>query len=64
MKMVRTPSLLLSVLLFMLCAQGLQAQAPLEPAQLPANTTFYFIWRGQPSAEIRKIGRASCRERV
>ena len=32
----------------------LSAQVPLEPAQLPANTAFYFVWRGQPSAEIRK----------
>jgi hypothetical protein len=54
MKTVRTRYLLLSALILMLCAQGLQAQAPLEPAQLPANTTFYFIWRGQPSAELKK----------
>jgi hypothetical protein len=30
------------------------AQSPLEPAQLPAKTTFYLIWRGTPSGEIRK----------
>ena len=30
------------------------AQAPLEPAQLPARTTFYLIWRGTPSADARK----------
>jgi len=30
------------------------AQAPLEPAQLPARTTFYLIWRGTPPAEARK----------
>jgi hypothetical protein len=30
------------------------AQAPLEPAQLPARTTFYLTWHGSPSADIRK----------
>ncbi len=30
------------------------AQSPLEPAQLPAKTTFYLIWRGTPSGNIRK----------
>jgi hypothetical protein len=30
------------------------AQAPLEPAQLPARTTFYLIWRGSPSGDVRK----------
>jgi hypothetical protein len=29
-------------------------QAPLEPAQLPARTSFYLIWRGTPPAEARK----------
>ena len=33
---------------------ALFAQVPLEPAQMPSNTGFYFIWRGQPSAELRK----------
>ncbi|HMI50485.1 MAG TPA: hypothetical protein VK525_03160 [Candidatus Saccharimonadales bacterium] len=28
--------------------------APLEPAQMPARTSFYFLWRGLPSAEARK----------
>jgi hypothetical protein len=37
-----------------LFAPSLFAQVPLEPAQMPANTSFYFIWRGQPSAELRK----------
>jgi hypothetical protein len=31
-----------------------QAQAPIEPAQLPARTTFYIVWRGAPAADIRK----------
>jgi hypothetical protein len=30
------------------------AQAPIEPAQLPARTTFYVVWRGAPAADIRK----------
>ena len=30
------------------------AQSPLEPAQLPAKTMFYLIWRGTPSGDARK----------
>jgi hypothetical protein len=30
------------------------AQAPLEPAQLPARTVFYLIWRGAPAPDVRK----------
>jgi hypothetical protein len=30
------------------------AQAPLEPSQLPAQTSFYLIWRGQPKGDIRQ----------
>jgi hypothetical protein len=30
------------------------AQAPIEPARLPARTTFYIVWRGAPAADIRK----------
>jgi hypothetical protein len=30
------------------------AQAPIEPAQLPARTTFYIVWRGAPTGDIRK----------
>ncbi|MFI5098063.1 MAG: hypothetical protein ACHQT6_08850 [Candidatus Acidiferrales bacterium] len=44
-------SLLVSSLLFAACCL---AQAPLEPAQLPARTTFYLIWRGTPSGDVRK----------
>ncbi len=43
--------LLVSSLLFAACCY---AQAPLEPAQLPARTTFYLIWRGTPSGDVRK----------
>jgi hypothetical protein len=53
MNWIRTRHLL-SAMLLGICAQVLSAQAPLEPAQMPANTTFYFVWRGQPSAELRK----------
>ena len=30
------------------------AQAPLEPAQMPARTMFYIIWRGTPAGDARK----------
>ena len=30
------------------------AQAPLEPSQLPAQTSFYLIWRSTPKGEIRQ----------
>ena len=29
------------------------AQSPLDPAQLPARATFYFLWRGTPSGDVR-----------
>jgi hypothetical protein len=29
------------------------AQAPIEPAQLPAHTSLYAVWRGAPAADIR-----------
>jgi hypothetical protein len=35
-------------------ARPASAQAPLEPAQLPARTVFYLIWRGAPATEVRK----------
>ena len=44
-------SLLVSSLFFAACCF---AQAPLEPAQLPARTTFYLIWRGTPNGDVRK----------
>ena len=47
--------LALLILVFALLASSrAYAQAPLEPAQLPARTTFYLIWRGTPPAEARK----------
>lgn len=55
MKIARSRYLLLSTAAIVLLAGQLaSAQTPLEPAQMPANTAFYLIWRGQPSAEIRK----------
>jgi hypothetical protein len=48
-------SLFLSLLVFsLLFSASCFAQAPLEPAQLPARTTFYLIWRGTPSGDVRK----------
>ena len=39
------------------CASGAnpaRAQAPLEPAQMSARTSFYLIWRGVPPPDVRK----------
>ena len=48
-------SAFLSLLIFVLSfARGASAQAPLEPAQLPARTVFYLIWRGMPAGDVRK----------
>jgi hypothetical protein len=30
------------------------AQAPVEPGQLPSRTSFYVLWRGMPTGDIRK----------
>src|SRR6201999_92368 len=30
------------------------AQAPIEPAQLPARTALYVVWRGEPAGDVRK----------
>src|SRR6202048_2677658 len=54
MKIMQKHCLLLDATIFFLGAKVASAQAPLEPAQMPANTTFYFVWRGQPNAELRK----------
>src|SRR6202035_1647915 len=54
MKVMQKHCLLLVATIFFLAAKVASAQAPLEPAQMPANTTFYFVWRGQPNAELRK----------
>src|SRR6202140_5926482 len=55
MKAVRAPLLALFILIFtLLCSDRAWAQAPLEPTQMPARTTFYAIWRGTPVGDARK----------
>jgi hypothetical protein len=43
-----------ALVLSTLSCSRLPAQAPLEPAQLPARTTFYLIWRGAPQGDVRR----------
>jgi hypothetical protein len=55
MKTTRPQLLALLILVFaLLCANRTWAQAPLEPTQMPARTTFYVIWRGTPVGDARK----------
>lgn len=55
MKITRPRILAFLILLFTLLSCDLSwAQAPLEPAQLPARTLFYIIWRGTPVGDARK----------
>jgi hypothetical protein len=55
MKRIRPQILAFPILVFsLLCSDGTWAQAPLEPAQMPARTTFYAIWRGAPAGDARK----------
>lgn len=49
----RTAVLVTLIVLF-LSADRVSAQAPLEPAQMPARTILYLIWRGAPSPVVRK----------
>jgi hypothetical protein len=44
----------LSLVLVLVLPSYCFAQAPLEPPQLPAQTSFYLIWRGTPKGEIRQ----------
>src|SRR5579863_1153668 len=59
-KMTPSPSRALRTLLptfllaLLFAVPRAHAQAPIEPAQLPARTSFYVVWRGEPSADIRK----------
>ncbi len=46
--------LLFAAALLVLGARSARAQAPLEPAQMPARTAFYLIWRGVPPPDARK----------
>ena len=57
MKLIRLQFFASLILIFtLLCSDRIcaQAQAPLEPAQMPARTTFYLIWRGTPIGDVRK----------
>jgi hypothetical protein len=54
MKLMRLQILALLILVFsLLSCDRTWAQAPLEPAQMPARTTFYIIWRGTPAGDAR-----------
>jgi hypothetical protein len=54
MKLMRLQILGLPILVFtLLSCDRTWAQAPLEPAQMPARTTFYVIWRGTPAGDAR-----------
>lgn len=44
----------LSLVLVLVLPSCCFAQAPLEPPQLPAQTSFYLIWRGTPKGDIRQ----------
>jgi len=49
------PSVFLPLLLLILSLAGpAAAQVPIEPAKLPARTTFYLAWRGMPAGDARK----------
>jgi hypothetical protein len=54
MKAARLRALVCTLILPTFLCTGLAAQAPLEPAQMPARTTFYLIWRGAPQGDARK----------
>jgi hypothetical protein len=43
----------LSLALVFLFAPGCFAQSPVDPGQLPARTSFYLLWRGTPSGDVR-----------
>lgn len=48
----RVASLLLLAIL--LCSARSSAQAPFDPSQLPARTSFYLYWHGSPTGDVRK----------
>src|ERR1700726_1454141 len=55
MKRICPQILALLILVFtLLCSDRTWAQAPLEPGQMPARTTFYVIWRGAPAGDARQ----------
>jgi hypothetical protein len=55
MKAMRVQIFVFLILVFTLVSsERAWAQAPLEPAQMPARTLFYVIWRGTPAGDARK----------
>jgi hypothetical protein len=54
MKLTHLRTFACALILSMLLASHLAAQAPLEPTQMPARTSFYLIWRGTPAGDARK----------
>jgi hypothetical protein len=55
MKAMRPQIFAFLILVFtLLSGDRAWAQAPLEPAQMPARTMFYVIWRGTPIGDARK----------
>lgn len=43
----------LSLAIVLLWPSRSPAQSPIDPAKLPARTTFYLLWHGSPSGEVR-----------
>jgi len=54
MKPFRLSVLLSFFSLLLPFARPTVAQVPIEPAKLPARTTFYVAWRGMPAGDARK----------
>src|ERR1700739_3121100 len=46
-------ALLLCLVIALLLPNLAAAQSPVDPAQLPVRTSFYFLWRGTPSGDVR-----------
>jgi len=43
----------LCLALSFLCPLRLTGQSPVDPAKLPARTSFYLLWHGTPSGDVR-----------
>jgi hypothetical protein len=55
MKFARRRALVFALIVTMLLlAFRASAQGPLEPAQMPSQTSAYLIWRGTPAGDVRK----------
>ena len=48
-----THALVLSLLALLLFPLHSTAQSPVDPGKLPARTTFYVLWHGTPSGDLR-----------